>query len=177
MRTHGHQGRGGRNHLLSLRWHRWWQLQRAETRGTTTTRASMIICGRAIGIYHHPLLHQSPPLHTPGLQCWQSRCCCPGGGGRNHRLCLRRHRWWQLRIAQTSRTTTMRVPKIICRLRPPTVWLIYGMEVKLKGLTKLPMMDIAKILHWMKLTILLKKDVHSRKNRMKAWSTKQGLSP
>ncbi len=29
----------------------------------------MIICGRAIGIYCHLLLHQSPLLHAPGLQC------------------------------------------------------------------------------------------------------------
>ena len=28
-------------------------------------------CGRAIGIYCCLLLHQSPPLHAPGLQCWQ----------------------------------------------------------------------------------------------------------
>ncbi len=168
MHTHGCQGSGRRNPLLSLCWHQWWQLQRAQTRGTTTTRAPMIICGRVIGIYRRLLLHWSPPLHAPGLQCWQSGRHRPGGGGRNHRLRLRRHRWWQLRIAQTSRTTMTRVPMIICRLRSPTVWVIYGMEVKLIGPTKLPMMDIAKILHLMKLTILLKKDVHSGKNRMKA---------
>ncbi len=105
---------------------------------------------------------------APGLQCWQSWRRCPGGGERNHRLRLRRHRWWQLQIAWTSGTTMTRVPMIICRLWSPTAWLIYGMEVKLIGPTKVPMMDIAKILHWMKLTILLKKDVHSGKNRMKA---------
>ncbi len=168
MRTHGCQGRGGRNCLLSLRWHQWWQLQRAQTRGTMTTRAPMIIFGRAIGIYFCLLLHRSPPLHAPGLHCWQSQCRRPGGGGRNHCLWLHQHQWWQLQIAHKNGTTTTRVPMIICRLQSPTVWLIYGMEVKLIGPTKLPMMDIAKILHWMKLTILLKKDVHSGKNQMKA---------
>ncbi len=111
------------------------------------------------------LITTAARARTAVLASWRRP---PGGGGRNHRLRLRQHRWWQLRIARTSGTTMTRVPMIICRLRSPTVWLIYGMEVKLIRPAKFPMMDNAKIMHWMKQTILLKKDVHSGKNLMKA---------
>ncbi len=170
MHTHGRQGRGGKNCLLSLRWHWWWwwQLQRAQTRRTTMTRAPMIICGRAIGIYRRLLLHWSLLLHAPGLHCWQSWRRHPGGGRKKSSstptstsmmATPNSANKWDYNDKGTYDNLQIAVPHRLIDLRN---------EVKLIGPTKLPMVDIAKILHWMKLTILLKKDVHSGKNWLKA---------